>query len=43
MNSYSLLGILELPGDTQYSELHLYSQTADQIQSLPQSMAWMTG
>lgn len=34
--------ILELPGDTQHSELHLYSQTADQIQSLPQTMAWMT-
>lgn len=33
--------IFELPGDKQ-SELHYFSQNADQALSLPKSMAWMT-
>ncbi|KAL0951372.1 hypothetical protein HGRIS_008073 [Hohenbuehelia grisea] len=35
--------ILELPGNTQQSELHLYTENADQVHSLPRSIAWMTG
>lgn len=35
--------ILELPGDTQHSELHYYTSNPDQALSLPRSLAWMTG
>jgi hypothetical protein len=38
-----LPGILELPGNIQHSELHFFTQHADQAFSLPNSMAWMTG
>ncbi|KDQ63405.1 hypothetical protein JAAARDRAFT_147697 [Jaapia argillacea MUCL 33604] len=34
--------ILELPGNTQHSELHFYTPNADQALSLPKAMAWMT-
>ncbi|KAI0071987.1 hypothetical protein K474DRAFT_1711999 [Panus rudis PR-1116 ss-1] len=34
--------ILELPGNIQYSELHVYSSNADQAHSLPKTIAWMT-
>lgn len=35
--------ILELPGNLQHSELHYWTPNADQAQSLPKEMAWMTG
>lgn len=35
--------ILELPGDMQHSELHVYIPNAEQATSLPDTMAWMTG
>lgn len=35
--------ILELPGDMPHSELHFFTANADQAQSLPKTMAWMTG
>ncbi|THH06935.1 hypothetical protein EW145_g3730 [Phellinidium pouzarii] len=35
--------IVELPGDNRYSELHFFTSGADQAQSLPKTMAWMTG
>jgi vacuolar protein sorting-associated protein 18 len=35
--------ILELPGNSQYSELEFFTNNADQAFSLPQGMAWMTG
>ncbi|KZT05889.1 uncharacterized protein LAESUDRAFT_204778 [Laetiporus sulphureus 93-53] len=35
--------ISELPGNTDYSELHTYTPNADQAQSLPKYLAWMTG
>ncbi|KAF5385477.1 hypothetical protein D9757_005392 [Collybiopsis confluens] len=35
--------ILELPGDTQHSELHYYTSNPDQALSLPKLLAWMTG
>ncbi|KAI5123557.1 hypothetical protein M0805_003376 [Coniferiporia weirii] len=34
--------ILELPGSIQSSELHFFTSGADQAQSLPKAMAWMT-
>ncbi|KAJ3790853.1 Pep3/Vps18/deep orange family-domain-containing protein [Lentinula aff. detonsa] len=34
--------ILELPGDTQHSELHFYTSNPEQANSLPRSLAWMT-
>ncbi|KAE9408232.1 hypothetical protein BT96DRAFT_1013688 [Gymnopus androsaceus JB14] len=34
--------ILELPGDTQHSELHYYTSNPEQASSLPRSLAWMT-
>ncbi|CAL1716063.1 unnamed protein product [Somion occarium] len=34
--------ILELPGNIDHSELHVYSPNADQAHSLPKSIAWMT-
>ncbi|KAI0094977.1 Pep3/Vps18/deep orange family-domain-containing protein [Irpex rosettiformis] len=34
--------ILELPGNIDHSELHVYSQNADQALSLPNAVAWMT-
>ncbi|KAJ3721541.1 Pep3/Vps18/deep orange family-domain-containing protein [Lentinula raphanica] len=34
--------ILELPGDTQHSELHFYTANPEQANSLPRSLAWMT-
>ncbi|KAF8213189.1 Pep3/Vps18/deep orange family-domain-containing protein [Mycena galopus ATCC 62051] len=34
--------ILEFPGDKTQSELHYFSQNADQALSLPRSMAWLT-
>ncbi|KAL4241619.1 VPS18 family protein [Abortiporus biennis] len=34
--------ILELPGNIDNSELHLYSSNADQAYSLPKALAWMT-
>ncbi|RDX50413.1 hypothetical protein OH76DRAFT_1402447 [Lentinus brumalis] len=33
--------IVELPGNMDYSELHVYSPNADQAYSLPRSVAWM--
>ncbi|RPD81956.1 hypothetical protein L226DRAFT_528166 [Lentinus tigrinus ALCF2SS1-7] len=33
--------IVELPGNMDYSELHVYSPNADQAYSLPQTVAWM--
>ncbi|THH09346.1 hypothetical protein EW146_g8708 [Bondarzewia mesenterica] len=35
--------ISELPGDIRHSELHFWMPNADQAQSLPKEMAWMTG
>ncbi|TFL06789.1 Pep3/Vps18/deep orange family-domain-containing protein [Pterulicium gracile] len=35
--------ISELPGSLKHSELHFFTQNADQAQSLPASMAWLTG
>ncbi|KAJ3713563.1 Pep3/Vps18/deep orange family-domain-containing protein [Lentinula raphanica] len=35
--------MLELPGDTQHSELHFYTANPEQANSLPRSLAWMTG
>ncbi|KIK70851.1 hypothetical protein GYMLUDRAFT_32922 [Collybiopsis luxurians FD-317 M1] len=34
--------ILELPGDTQHSELHYYTSDPEQAHSLPKLLAWMT-
>ncbi|OBZ78740.1 Vacuolar protein sorting-associated protein 18 [Grifola frondosa] len=34
--------ILELPGNINYSELHVFSPNADQAYSLPKGIAWMT-
>ncbi|KAH8120213.1 DigA protein [Phellopilus nigrolimitatus] len=34
--------IMELPGNTLHSELHFFTSSADQAQSLPKAMAWMT-
>ncbi|KAI0721331.1 Pep3/Vps18/deep orange family-domain-containing protein [Cerioporus squamosus] len=33
--------IVELPGNMDYSELHVYSPNADQAYSLPRTVAWM--
>ncbi|KAM5530109.1 hypothetical protein V8D89_016218, partial [Ganoderma adspersum] len=33
--------IVELPGNTEYSELHVYDPNADQAYSLPRTVAWM--
>ena len=35
--------IMELGGDIEHSELHLFNPNADQALSLPRKMAWMTG
>jgi hypothetical protein len=35
--------ILELPGNLTHSELHVFTQNADQALSLPSTMAWLTG
>ncbi|KAJ7293441.1 Pep3/Vps18/deep orange family-domain-containing protein [Mycena rebaudengoi] len=34
--------IVDLPGDMSHSELHYFSQNADQALSLPKGVAWMT-
>ena len=34
---------MELPGNMDYSELHVYSPNADQAYSLPRTVAWMNG
>ncbi|KAF5312904.1 hypothetical protein D9619_003136 [Psilocybe cf. subviscida] len=35
--------IMELPGDTNRSELHFFTPNPDQALSVPKKMAWMTG
>ncbi|KAL1748553.1 Pep3/Vps18/deep orange family-domain-containing protein [Schizophyllum fasciatum] len=35
--------IRELPGNIQHSELHLYTPNSGQAQSLPKTIAWLTG
>ncbi|KIY45750.1 hypothetical protein FISHEDRAFT_76299 [Fistulina hepatica ATCC 64428] len=35
--------ILELPGNIPHSELHFFTPNAGQAQSLPKTMAWLTG
>ena len=35
--------IVELPGETLISELHVFASDADQAESLPRSMAWIAG
>ena len=35
--------ILELPGNIDHSELHVYNYTADQAHALPKTIAWVTG
>lgn len=34
---------MELPGDTNRSELHFFTPNPDQALSVPKKMAWMTG
>ena len=36
-------GILELPGQIQNSELHVFTDHADQAHSLPSLIGWMNG